>query len=300
MIYVAPLLFGKLESEDNGIQTLNDVRTNKEIKVDIEKAKIRKEKNKDLKKSINMQNWNLMSKNTSKLSEQSNKKVETTSVLVSVAPTICEVYNESSFCKIGLGGGIPDAYGGNQAWLSGNYNADTSCGVVAASNITAYWAKNKSAYDDLYPYIDLTSTSFNKYNFIAHMQKLYDNIRPSGIIGTPSLSYFDSGLTKYQNSVTSTKLTKTNISTGTYAKFVTSIKTGLSYKAPIVMLTYFENGTFPDPESFNFHWITITKYYKDNNIQTEYFACSSWGLKYSLYLYDYYLSYDFMEGAYYK
>lgn len=81
--------------------------------------------------------------------------------------------------------------------------------------------------------------------------------------------------------------------------FVDGVIEGLSHECPIALLFWDpDNGGMDDPD-FAFHWITMTKYYKDNNTQIEYFACSSWGERYSLPLYDYWWSYWIEGGIYY-
>ncbi len=129
------------------------------------------------------------------------------------------------------------------------------------------------------------------------MEKLYDFLDP-GILGVPSTDDFDSGMTDFMRDCGVYSITSNKINASRYDVFVDGVTEGLSHGCPIALLFWdAENGAMsPD---FSFHWITVTKYYKDNNTQTEYFACSSWGKRYSLYLYDYWWSYWVEGGVYY-
>lgn len=64
-------------------------------------------------------------------------------------------------------------YGGDQAWFSSTVGQYGGCGVVAAANITAYLARQKSQMAGLYPYANL-----ERKNFVQHMESIYSYVAP--------------------------------------------------------------------------------------------------------------------------
>ena len=130
------------------------------------------------------------------------------------------------------------------------------------------------------------------------METMYDYITP-GILGVISTDAFDSGMRDFMQDCGIYSITSNEVNASRYDVFVDGVTEGLSHECPIALLFWDpDNGGMDDPD-FAFHWVTMTKYYKDNNTQIEYFACSSWGERYSLPLYDYWWSYWIEGGIYY-
>ena len=156
-------------------------------------------------------------------------------------------------------------YGGNQNWFQDKKYKKAGCGAVACANITAFLAA-KNNLESLYKYND-----FSKDNFVKHMEEVgqfavpEDNIgilKPKilladlqsfalsrGIIFNGFIMYFDEG----QDLI---------------SKF---IKDFLKENIPLALLIH-RNDVIPE---FSWHWMTITKYYK--NEFYSYVNVSSWG-----------------------
>ncbi|GKX29572.1 hypothetical protein SH1V18_20520 [Vallitalea longa] len=296
VIYIAPLKLAYDISYKGISKNYRNIRTKEKIdfKYSEDSDKISRvelnEKNKE--------NWKLVDK-VIELDNNLNTFSHNVFLDTYLSPTVYEVDDEINFVKIqDSSDSSKYYYGGDQSWFSSPYTTSNSCGAVAAANITAYNAKRyPSAYGDLYNGSGKDTGIFSQNNFISHMEKLYDCMDP-GLIGVPSCSEFKSGMSDYFNDCLVCTLNAFDINTSRYDVFIEGVTEGLSHGAPIAFIFWdAENGSVST--DFSFHWITMTKYYKDNNSEIEYFACSSWGTRYSLPLYDYWWSYYIEGGVYY-
>jgi hypothetical protein len=290
LYYISPLNIAiKTDGE------LISIQNNKPIDLSNINSMVRrgKQNNKEEKKN----EWDTL------LSVLNNQSVTTSAQLTlnntRAAHTIYSVYNEPDFVNIS-----DRYYGGNQSWYTSPYKTGNSCGPVAAANLMAYFAKEYPSYADVYPYSDILDSYFHKANFLKHMNKMYDYLNPT-IIGVASISQFRSGLNKYIYDLTGGSISYKDFRVSTYSTLVNGTIGGLKQKAPVALLVLdIENGGSGNLEgsqgdSFAMHWITITKYFKDGNTSSEQIAFSSWGLRYSVPLYDFWYMYDIEGGIYY-
>lgn len=166
------------------------------------------------------------------------------------------------------------SYGGDQMWWEDNSQKENrGCGPVAAANITNYLSKitNSSSYGNLY---SGSTTSYS--DFMKHMNKMYDLMGP-GPLGETSLGDFESTVENYATSV------GVNLSAFHYNipftldNTATYIKNGLSYNVPVATL----NLSYFSSYEYKWHWMTITKYFRDSN-DNRYIAVSTWGERRSI------------------
>ncbi|MBS4538801.1 hypothetical protein GOQ27_10015 [Clostridium sp. D2Q-11] len=157
-------------------------------------------------------------------------------------------------------------YGGKQKWFKDKFYQDKGCGTVAAANIAWYMSKYVPGCEALYSKADISLE-----NFIEHMNEILAFIKPS-LIGVPTVHNLGHGMVLYAQSKgvnlkANYKSWKTDSS-----EF---IKSGLRVDSPVAMLQYYRK------VGYNWHWQTITKYYKDNKTHEEYIETSNWGRQYS-------------------
>jgi len=168
-------------------------------------------------------------------------------------------------------------YGGNQEWYADVSEKNNGCGPVAAANITAYLAqKDSSKYGNLY---NLPSTA--KHHFLKHMYDLYDALDP-GIFGVYSLIDFKTRVESFALT-RGVSLSDNYIFCNDLLYNVSEfIKYGLSQDCPVACLnlqiTYL----------YGYHWMTITKYFRDAVTDDRWIAVSTWGERRSINFKEYY------------
>lgn len=180
---------------------------------------------------------------------------------------IIQLTNESSFVNVNN-----VYYGGNQSWFEETKLKNTGCGIVAAANITNHLSNYVRGYQNLYSYNNLSLS-----NFSNHMYDIEKYLSPT-IIGIPSLSYFESGVKSFAKSRgvnisaywSNDKVTKDS--------FADYIKSGLRRDCPVAYLQYFNSLQ----KDYDWHWMTITKYFRNTSNGDRHIAVSTWGERKSL------------------
>ncbi|MDO4605303.1 MAG: hypothetical protein Q4B23_04920 [Helcococcus sp.] len=170
---------------------------------------------------------------------------------------------------LGITDGSKKYYGGNQSWFTQKDLKNRGCGTVSAENITAYMSKVFSSKKNLYSRGELT-----KVNFIKHMYDVEKYLSPS-IIGVPTLGAFENGIEKFAKSRgvslnafwSDNKVNKTT--------FTNYIKSGLRANYPVAYLQYYNS----NQKQYNWHWMTITKYFKNLRSNNTSIIVSTWGGK---------------------
>ena len=166
-------------------------------------------------------------------------------------------------------------YGGDQGWWSSTdpSKVNNGCGPTAAANVTCYLARKSSTkYGKLY-----TPSSMSKTDFLKHMTTSYNYIKP-GSWGATSLSDWTSKVEKYASGKGVSLTRVTSSAPCTLDNTATYIKNGLKSDCPVATL----NLKFPNTGyDFAWHWMTITKYFRDT-ADNRWIAVSSWGSRYSI------------------
>ncbi|MGO4109708.1 hypothetical protein [Paenibacillus sp. YAF4_2] len=165
------------------------------------------------------------------------------------------------------------SYGGNQNWYADSDWQNNGCGPVAAANITNYMAKitNSTKYGKLY-----TGSTLSYTDFLAHMNTMYSRINP-GWLGELSIWDFADDIESYAKDKGVTLKRVTSNASFTLDNTATYIKAGLSSNVPVGTLNL---SKFSDYE-YEWHWMTITKYYRDVN-DNRWIAVSTWGRRESI------------------
>ncbi|WP_270166882.1 hypothetical protein [Paenibacillus sp. SYP-B4298] len=166
------------------------------------------------------------------------------------------------------------SYGGNQMWWpDGGQKENRGCGPVAAANITAYLAKvtNPSKYGKLY-----TKSITNYTDFLGHMDTMYSYISP-GPFGETSVSSFSSAVEKYAKDKNVTLNRVTSNASFTLDNTAAYVKAGLALNSPVATLNLSKFSNY----QYEWHWMTITKYYRDTN-DNRWIAVSTWGQRRSI------------------
>lgn len=181
---------------------------------------------------------------------------------------------KDNFLKI-YDGKIP-YYGGTQKWFKCDYLKKVGCSIVAAANITAYYAltiKNKNIYN----YEDMS-----KNNFINHMESMAKYIYLDPYNGLTSINYFNDKVTEFfkdkgigikSHSIT----TKDDFKDMKYF-----LKTALTNNKPVALLMLKNNML----KEFDWHWMTITRLFE--NEDKTYVDFSTWGERRIFKLEDFY------------
>lgn len=155
-------------------------------------------------------------------------------------------------------------YGGKQHWFSEEFYRERGCGTVVAANICWYMSEYLPGCKNLY-----TKKDISKESFIEHMNEILPFIKP-GIFGVPTIYTLGRGMIRYGRS----KGVKLKAHYKSWRMESDEfIKSGLKLDSPVAMLQYYKK------EGFNWHWQTITKYYK-NKSGEEYIRTSNWGKSY--------------------
>ncbi|WP_258530628.1 C39 family peptidase [Paenibacillus taichungensis] len=243
---------------DNNFQSLRDITEAVEVNMDELHQKyetIQSEENQDYMNQI-LQNY---------ISTRATAAVAKEEVSLTVEA------NQSMFVPVQDGSGY--SYGGNQNWYSQNTHKERGCGPVAAANITNYLAKitNPTVYGNLY-----SGNTTSKQDFLAHMDKMYDYVSP-GILGKISVSGFASAVESYAKDKKVNLSRVTDNSAFTLDNTAAYIKAGLNLNSPVATLNL---SKFDDYE-YEWHWMTITKYYRDTT-DSRWIAVSTWGQRRSI------------------
>ena len=164
-------------------------------------------------------------------------------------------------------------YGGNQSWYDEKEKQNNGCGPVAAANIMCYMSSS-STYKKLYPYINLSKTSFKNF-----MVTMYNTISP-GVLGETSYSSLANKVANWAKSQgVALTIHKGVISFDANSATANNIKAGLKKDKPvaIVNLNKFYANTEPPPrDDLGWHWITATKYFQSAG-DARWLGLSSWG-----------------------
>jgi hypothetical protein len=128
----------------------------------------------------------------------------------------------------------------------------------------------------------------SRADFLKHMDTLYSYINP-GILGETSLENFTSNIEKYASDKGVSLKRVISSASFTLDNTATYIKNGLNSDCPVAIL----NLTLPGGDyEYAWHWMTITKYFRDVN-DNRWIAVSSWGKRYSI---NYRTAFDAMDG----
>ncbi|GIP19777.1 C39 family peptidase [Paenibacillus sp. J22TS3] len=177
------------------------------------------------------------------------------------------------------------SYGGDQNWYDTTTKKDRGCGPTAAANLTNYLAKIKDPvkYGKLY-----VGNTNSKTDFVAHMDKLYSYIDP-GMFGETSGTDFTSDVERFARDRGVALKGVTNSASFTLDNVANYIKAGLNINSPVATLN---TKKWSDYE-YEWHWMTITKYYRDVN-DNRWIAVSTWGQRRSI---DYRVHFDAMANG---
>ncbi|BCJ94518.1 hypothetical protein acsn021_20870 [Anaerocolumna cellulosilytica] len=146
-------------------------------------------------------------------------------------------------------------FGGDQAWYIKAWSKEAGCGPTCAANITAYLARSKEMYKELYP-----SVSSDKNEFSKHMEVLFQYVTP-GAMGVNSVTKFTDGLEQYLKAKNIT-LTPKILSVDPFSKKLRDteelkvfVEKGLLADCPIAFLNLSKGA---ERRLQGWHWITIT------------------------------------------
>lgn len=260
-----------LKAEDENDDKYFNISNNDESEIDVTKNVI--EKREEIKKRFGKirseENRKQIQKTTKKLIDVNTNVIS----LATIIPEDVRLVNEAegSFVPVNDNGKI--RYGGNQNWWSGT-KASRGCGPTAAANITCYLARKKSTtkYVKLY-----SQASMNKSDFLKHMDALYSYIDP-GILGAFYLPDWASNVERYAKDKGVTLSRVTSSASFTLDNTATYIKNGLNADSPVATLDL----QWPNTGyAYAWHWMTITKYYRDS-LDNRWIAVSTWGGRVSI------------------
>lgn len=203
-----------------------------------------------------------------------NGASDTKSLMAAVAVTkedyaLTVEASQQRFVPIDTGSGNY-SYGGDQGWWnpSNLTKNERGCGPVAAANLTTYLAKisNPSAYRNLY-----SGVATSKNDFLTHMNLMYSYINP-GPFGETSVHDFTTAVEKYAKDKNVKLAGVADNSAFTLDNTASYIKAGLKINSPVATLNLSKFTDYP----YEWHWMTITKYYRDVN-DNRWIAVSTWG-----------------------
>ncbi|OGX60795.1 MAG: hypothetical protein A2189_06340, partial [Paenibacillus sp. RIFOXYA1_FULL_44_5] len=166
------------------------------------------------------------------------------------------------------------SYGGNQMWWpDGSQKENRGCGPVAAGNITSYLAKitSPAKYGNLY-----TGSTLSYSDFLAHMDTMYAYINP-GPLGETSVNSFSSAVERYAADKGVSLNRVTSSAAFTLDNTASYIKAGLAIDSPVATLNLSKFSSY----EYEWHWMTITKYYRDAS-DNRWIAVSTWGERRSI------------------
>lgn len=197
------------------------------------------------------------------------------------------------FLKINDGG--VNRYGGNQSWFVNPKYWSTGCGTVAAANITAYLARYKTGKSGLYS--AGSRTNITKADFVKHMSSVSWYVTPTSTNPVAGVlpSYFINQTISYALSKNvGLSLDKYNDMSERWDfwKACNYIIQSLNDNRPVAICMLGSNG-FAETSRFNWHWMTITKYFQ-NSADMRWVAFSSWGARYSV---NWRLMHNYQNGS---
>ncbi|PDO09250.1 MAG: hypothetical protein BLM47_13625 [Candidatus Reconcilbacillus cellulovorans] len=166
------------------------------------------------------------------------------------------------------------SYGGNQMWWpDGSDKESRGCGPVAAANITNYLSKinNPSKYGNLY-----NGSTLSLNDFLAHMDILYSYLSP-GLLEEISVIDFASDVERFAQDRKVALSRVTSNASFTLDNTANYVKSGLAIDSPVATLNL---SKWSDYE-YEWHWMTITKYYRDA-YDNRWIAVSTWGERRSI------------------
>lgn len=112
----------------------------------------------------------------------------------------------------------------------------------------------------------------NNYNdFLGHMDTMYSYISP-GPFGETSTSSFSSAIEKYASDKKVTLSAVISNASFTLDNTADYVKAGLKIDSPVATLNLSKFSSY----EYEWHWMTITKYYRDTN-DNRWIAVSTWG-----------------------
>ena len=221
---------------------------------------------------------------------QSVTSASTSAQQLSATVTVEDVrlVNEAQGSFVPVFYGTTTFYGGNQNWYSDSTKRSRGCGPTAAANITNYLAKG-------YPYQWgklYSQPSMYELDFIKHMDLMYGYLTP-GVVGVVQLSAFADGVeawARFNNQPLSRVTFTDSLTQDNMANF---IKYGLIDDQPVATLNLQPPNTGYE---YAWHWMTITKYFRDVN-DNRFLAVSSWGTRYSINYYQHFNAINLYGGG---
>lgn len=180
-------------------------------------------------------------------------------------------------------------YGGDQSWYTDPSKRDNGCEPTAAANIMYYLDdKNPTKYGELYKYANASRDAF-----VRQMDIMYSYIEP-GAFGETSLDDFIADVKLYAKDWNVT-LTSYKLGQATLDTTANFIKAGLSKDTPVACLNL-------EPPIYGYdyawHWMTITKYYRDVTTDNRWIAVSTWGQRHSIDFKRYHDSIEYYDGGF--
>lgn len=193
---------------------------------------------------------------------------------------------EGQFVPVPFNGSY--SYGGDQAWYLSSAGNNAGCGPVAASNIMYYMADSDSKYEKLFPYNSLAYA-----NFLDLMEEMFDRMNPLPA-GEWIIGHFANDVWTYAfyNNYNSLNYI-TTICNNNLNACKTTIMNGLSGDHPVACLNANTTPLMIQEHYFDYHWVTITKYYQGAYDQ-RWIAVSSWGERFS---FDFDMYYDAINAG---
>ena len=195
------------------------------------------------------------------------KPTENSASLYRGSNEIVELSNESEFVNID-----GKYYGGNQSWFDEKSLQNTGCGTVASANIANHMSNYVRGCSKLYSY-----NSLSKSNFKKHMYDVERYVTPTAI-GVPSLRALESGFERFADSRGIDISAYWSDQPANRNTFTNYIKDGLRINSPVAYLQYFNS----NQKEYDWHWMTITKYFKNMSTGEQHIAVSTWGERRSL------------------
>lgn len=167
-------------------------------------------------------------------------------------------------------------YGGAQKWFNCDDLKKAGCSIVAAANITAYYAiaiKNKNIYN----YEDMS-----KSNFLNHMESIAEYIHPDPSKGVISINYFNDRVIEFFKDKDVKAESHAMTTKYNFKELKNFIKIALTNNKPVALLML-ENNVLKE---FDWHWMTVTKLFENGD--KTYLDFSTWGERRIFTLEDFY------------
>lgn len=259
--------YGVLESGDNNesLQKISSLGSNEKLFYVFPSKIFTKEELEEYVKhnSIDNPKTLMLSQPSEKVNDYRKEKLSVNSY----GNEVVELSDERNFVNIDN-----RYYGGNQSWFSEQKLRNKGCGTVAAANIASHLSEHVWGYNSLYKYSNL-----NKSNFLKHMYDVEEYLSPT-MIGIPSLGYFEDGFENFAKSRGINISAYWSDNKVTKDSFANYIKSGLRRDCPVAYLQYFNS----NQREYDWHWMTITKYFRNTTYGDRHIAVSTWGGRRSL------------------